>query len=371
MNPTALKYLVSPVHRHPLDVETRPSGSHSPNGEIWEGDLVDRTAGDRFPIVEGIPLLQPLGQIPDYYHQVLDILFGANQKHLLAELSSITDFQEYRSAVENLIQDKLGKSGVWDAFRKYADRPPESRLEWFVQPPSPQSGQVVEISNHDIESGREVATAAYGEQWAAQLAEMVDKWAVHLPRYAHQVLEPSPETIVELGGGAGLGTDALLRRGLEDARLMSLDMDYACSKVMEGLARWYHVPAQVDPIVANFWFLPFRDSSIDLVCSHYGLDESREVPRIINEVSRVLVTGGRFVSVSRNDPTRRLMLWLGHLDFSPEELSELVAMSRLYPGPERLAHLAEQQGLKSIGLDQVSPGSSHDRTIFVLVKDKE
>jgi SAM-dependent methyltransferase len=286
-------------------------------------------------------------------------------------VNRIKDPQAYRKAVEDLIRDKLGKSGVWNAFQEYAERSPKSCLEWFIQADGLQEGlPVVELCDRDIELGREYATSAYGKKRAEQLAEMVDKWAIHLSQYAQEVLRRGPETIVELGGGAGLGTDALLRKGLQDAKLISIDIDFACCKVIEGLTRWYKVAARVDPVVANFWFLPLGNKSIDLVCSHYGLDESREVPRVIQEIGRVLVRGGRFVNVSRSDPALRLSQWLGHLDFSFDELGELAVLSRLYPGPERLIQIAEQQGLRLVSLDQVSLASSHDRTIFVFIKDQ-
>ncbi len=174
--------------------------------------------------------------------------------------------------------------------------------------------------------------------------------------------------IAELGTGGGLGTNALLGAGLGDARLISLDIDYACVKNAEGLAKYYGLQDRTDPVVANFWFLPFRDDSIDMVCAHYGLDESREVPRVIEEVARVLTDGGRFVIVSRCDPTRRLASRLGDFGFDKSELKQMVSAARLCPGPDGLADVASRNGLALEDSQVVSPESSHERAILVFRK---
>ena len=103
----------------------------------------------------------------------------------------------------------------------------------------------------------------------------------------------------------------------------------------------------------------------------FGRLITRQVPRIVQEISRVLAVRGRFVDVSRSDPTIRLRQWLGHMGFATDELNELVSMSRLYPGRERVAGIAEQYGLKLAGLDEVSCGSSHNRTVSVFVKEQD
>jgi uncharacterized protein YbaR (Trm112 family) len=59
MIPAVLEFLVSPVHHHPLSLTVRHSESSLSVNEIQEGDLVDRVIGDRFPIIEGVPFLQP------------------------------------------------------------------------------------------------------------------------------------------------------------------------------------------------------------------------------------------------------------------------------------------------------------------------
>ena len=106
--------------------------------------------------------------------------------------------------------------------------------------------------------------------------------------------------------GAGLGTNALIEIGLHSARLISIDINYACIGNAEGLAKFHGVEESVDGIVASYWFLPFHDNSIDIVCTHYGIDESRETSRVVEEISRVLKPGGCFVVVCRTDPSNRL-----------------------------------------------------------------
>lgn len=105
-----------------------------------------------------------------------------------------------------------------------------------------------------------------------------------------------------------------------------------------------------------------------MVCAHYGLDESREVSRILEEVSRILVGGGRFVTVSRNEPTLRAWTYLDQLGFRREEVEQMIRDADLYPGPERLIELAAQKELALESEDRFSPPSSHERTVFVFRK---
>jgi hypothetical protein len=82
------------------------------------------------------------------------------------------------------------------------------------------------------------------------------------------------------------------------------------------------------------------------VCAHYGLDESREVPRVLEEVSRLLVSGGRFVNVSRIYPADRLNIALDFLEFGRDELRDMATEARLCAGPEQITKDADAAGLR-------------------------
>jgi ubiquinone/menaquinone biosynthesis C-methylase UbiE len=71
-------------------------------------------------------------------------------------------------------------------------------------------------------------------------------------------------------------------------RLFTIDIDFVCTKVAEGLYIYQGESHRIDPIVSSFWFLPFRGGSIDSVFTRGGLQESREVARVLQEVYRVL-----------------------------------------------------------------------------------
>lgn len=366
MNLSVLHYLVSPASHQPLEVE-RSEASKSASDSVQEGNLKSKSGDEAFPIVEGVPLLQPVGHLADWDSEVLEVLFGQR----LAEVSETFDEKmlEERTLRLKSLTTELGVDGVREAFNRYAKLPPSQRLDSLVRiSPAEQSSVCPMVSRAAIEDGREYATMAGGKRRAEQMREMVHKWASHIPDYVSSILESKPAAIVELATGAGLGTNALLEAGLGDGRLISLDIDYACVKNAEGLAKYHGLQDRTDPVVANFWFLPFRDDSIDMVCAHYGLDDSREVPRVIEEVSRVLAAGGRFVNVSRCDPTRRLAPWLGDFGFDESELKQMVSAARLYPGPDGLADVASQNGLALEDSQTATPESSHERVILVFRK---
>jgi ribosomal protein S18 acetylase RimI-like enzyme len=153
--------------------------------------------------------------------------------------------------------------------------------------------------------------------------------------------------------------------GLGEAHLITVDIDYTCSKIAEGLAAWYQLKPQMDPVVANFWFLPFKANSMDVVCSHYGIDESREITRVLTEISRVLKDGGRFVSVSRMDPILRFSI-LRDLELCEDDLRKMASAVGIYSGSENLVETASHNGLVLENMEEVRPANSHQRVVLHL-----
>ena len=366
MNESILEYLVSPVSRNPLELLGPGYSQSTDNDQKNQERLLDRYADEEFPIVDGVPLLQPKMHVADYSNNVLDVIFQGDHCQLRQELVEMANKspQEYERSVRERVS-MLGKNRIRSSFRTYSELTRDRRLASFLCSGGPTD---LAPSEEDIQRGREYATAAFGKRRAEQMKSMIAKWAAHVPQYATEVVDAAPTVILELGCGSGLGTSALLEKGLGDARLLSVDIDFACCRIADGLARWYEVKDRVDPIVASFWFLPLKDSSTDVVCAHYGVDEAREVTRILEEVARVLVGNGLFVNVSRADPTLRLSQWLEPLGFADGELKELATMSDLYSGPDMLIETAGRCGLILRGLHRLSQPTSHERVLFAFKK---
>ena len=130
-----------------------------------------------------------------------------------------------------------------------------------------------------------------------------------------------------------------------NSRLFSIDIDYVCTKNADGLAQYFGLTDRVAGLPANFWFLPFANGLFDCVCTHYGLDESRELPQILHEASRVLKLGGRFVVTARLNPYDRQERYMRLFGITAAECNPLLKKARLYSGPEDLIVTAQSYHL--------------------------
>ena len=171
--------------------------------------------------------------------------------------------------------------------------------------------------------------------WAAQ----------HLALYAEKVCSATDKEhkIMEMTVGAGVGTNAIVRSMTEDMFYMGVDIDFVCAKNADAIGRYYGKNAI--GICSSLWNLPFSDNLFDVVCSHFGFDECREIPTILKEAVRVLKPGGRFVSVSRHNIWLRRHEIFENYDIGEKEAMELMRKARLYTDFEQLDALAMEMGL--------------------------
>ena len=190
-------------------------------------------------------------------------------------------------------------------------------------------------------------------------------WAVHLPEFANWVAATEPTTLLELGCGACLGTQAVVESCTSFERLFAVDIDLACAKTAEGLFTYLGQTGRVDPVVGSFWSLPIKAGAIDTVFSHYGLDEARDIERVLAEVARVLRPGGRFVPASPVVPSLMLPVF-DEAGFSTAERGDLAAMAGLYAGPDWLCQIASGAGLRLVCMRSIAPPDGHKRVLFLL-----
>lgn len=357
MNAAILPYLASPTSHKPLEL-TAPDQLREVNGT------------EVFPIVEGIPLLQPPGQFAECYNETLELIFQERSFETFARIWP-PNGDDGATTPDQVLRDEYGPNGIREAFQRYAGLSLEQRMRGFVHVAAPQrSTEHPLVQQRAIESRRRYAELSYSEGHAEKLWGQKSTWASYLSDYAAAMLTDGPQIIVELGTGAGLGTNALIETGLDSARLITIDVDYACIGNAQGLARVYRVQERVDGIVASFWFLPLSDNSINVVCSHYGIDESREASRVIDEIARVLHQDGRFVAVCRTDAASRLALHLEPLGFDKQEMGRLARMANLYAGTDSLIETAEGKGLRLEKRQTTEPESGHQRDLLVFRKVK-
>ncbi len=354
MNHEVVPYLASPKKKSELHLTKK----RQMNGRVVSGQLLSKDGTEAFKVVAGIPLLQPKGDPAEWWHPMYEVLFGDRAFEIEKHFYEL-DRDRFDENVSAYIVDTMGKSGIREAYEQHHTRTGADRYESFVpmaDPPSPVPGISRSAFVRSVQKMR--------PQWGKRRLEMLKSstWATHFPDFVGRITEREPEIMVELGCGACLGTQAVVESCHSFQRLLTLDIDFACAKGAEALFTYQEQIGRVDPVVGNFWFLPIKRKSVDIVFSHSGLDESREIDRVLEEVSEVLKPGGAFISASRELPNFPLPVF-DELGFSDEEKREMASIARLYAGPENLCEIAESKGLKTV---TTVPAGKHARMLFVF-----
>jgi len=174
-------------------------------------------------------------------------------------------------------------------------------------------------------------------------------WAAkHLSYYAKKICSAADKQhlIMEMTVGAGVGTNAIVRSMTNEMHYIGVDIDFICAKNADVIGRFYHKNAL--GICTSLWCLPFANAMFDVVCSHFGLDECREIDTILNEASRVLKTGGRLILVSRHNAWLRRHAIFEKYDIDKELALNLMRQVRLYADFEQLDSLVTERGFIKI-----------------------
>jgi ubiquinone/menaquinone biosynthesis C-methylase UbiE/uncharacterized protein YbaR (Trm112 family) len=365
MNKYLQDYLISPETGDPLLL-----ASISENALLC-GQLQGNNPIDIFNIVNEIPVLLKHNQVADYNHNIFDIIFKEKFNEIYNEIGEKhnSNYELFRDELDKYILDQYGKEGIIKAYEEYSKMPESQRLSWYAKL---NKGQVNDnnslIPTSALKNGISYATSEIGKKRIEMSEKMINKWACHLMDYGELVTENKSGIIVELATGAGLGTCGVVNSGLGNSKLISIDIDYAAAANAIGIAKYLGQEEYIDSLVANFWFLPLKNDCIDVVCSHYGLDEAREINSILAEISRILKVGGKFINVSRKDPTIRIRQTLGHLEFSEEEYMKLASYAGFYCGMDALKKVAEKNDFVLEYHKVYSPKNSHERIISVFKK---
>ena len=234
--------------------------------------------------------------------------------------------------------------------------------------------EFVPLRREDVRRFLEYGTAQHGADRCENWEKVADGWAVHLRDYGKAVNSVDGVNyadnlaILELGSGAGLGTWSVASQLRPGSVFISTDFDAMCIRNADAIARHLGLQDRMSGLLANFWRLPFADQSLDTVCTHYALDEAREVPSILAEVARVLRPGGRFDLTARINPWDRQRKLMEPFGIAPEECNALLRRARLQCGPEGLIGWASQTGLSLLDRTDYTPEHSHARTILAFEK---
>lgn len=250
------------------------------------------------------------------YNSWYDELNAYYRKTIPDKKEFIRRFKEYELyAKPNLIegnnQNILSQENILDCFRNVS-------------------------KENDIFHVRMLEIALQG--WAAQ----------HLSHYAEKICFTTSKEhkILEIMVGDGTGTSSIVRSLKDDMYYIGVDIDLLCAKNADDIGRYYGKNAI--GICSNLYDLPFSDNLFDVVCSHFGFDECREIPTILKEAVRVLKPGGRFVSVSKDNLWLRSYYIFKKYDIDKSEALELMRKVRLYTDFEHFDSLAVEAGLMKV-----------------------
>ncbi len=107
------------------------------------------------------------------------------------------------------------------------------------------------------------------------------------------LLPPRGRRLAEIG--AGFGRLADLYQGYDHVILL----DYSSSLLREAQAR-YGQGRRVSYVVANFYFLPLADATLDTAVTVRVLHHAKDLPAVVREIARVVRPGGSYVTEYAN-----------------------------------------------------------------------
>ncbi len=292
------------------------------------------SGGREYKVISGVPIMLEGNRKAVWHREIVEAIlweYPEEVREMYKELPFVRDYSEvYIKYIERLLKDK---EGITAALNRYADG---GGREWTVSGDTP-------VTRRQKRDFRKFARKSTGEKRTETKVNAVGAFTVY-PHFAGAVHENSPQTIVELGTGAGGATAAVALGMGNESVLYTVDIDFPCLGNAVGIRKYQR--KNIVPICGDFRHLPFADGSIDVVCTYNGFDESRENGQTVKEVGRILKKGGRFVAVSRESAFMRQGRILGHFGFSEEEALELMKKCRLYSDADDFASLCRGQGIR-------------------------
>ena len=326
MHDNCIRYLVSPITRKKLQ---------------QKGDsLHTQDQSESYQIINDIPILLTDGSAATYHREIMEVLFWqfpGKVDEWYAEWDHASwPYDSFKKYISTYLKDK---NGIISAIQSYSQA---GTRKWIIQHPTEP------VSTYEIDTFNRRSAEKYAVDMVMSTRDTENKRfdSQYLPKYTDLIHAARPSVIVELSTGAGMGTAAVADKKASDCIMFTLDISYGCHGNAVGIADYLDIRNSLFPVCANFWYCPFADQSVDVVCSCYGLDESRETPSTISEVSRMLKKGGNFVNVSISSALWRQYELFKQYGFSYDETKELMKVARLYCDTDELINECSKHGLE-------------------------
>ena len=196
----------------------------------------------------------------------------------------------------------------------------------------------------------------YDRMNAVMTAGLDRRWRERAADLAHVT---AGDRVLDVATGTGDLALELARRVSPGGDVIGADF----SEAMLALARGKSVPAgaAVRFEAANALELPYADDSFAAATVGFGARNFADLRQGLAEMARVVAPGGRVVVLEITTPTRPplstlLRVWfdhivpaLGRLAGDPDAYEYLPNSVRRFPGPEQLAAILDESGLRDVG----------------------
>ncbi len=288
---------------------------------------------NKYKIVKGVPVLLPKGFVADWHRELIEVILwefpNEIEKIYLSDEWHNSPVEIYIEYIEKLLNNK---QGIIKALENYSKTDTE---KWIISKNNT-------ISHMQKVKFKKFSKTSNGEKRTLSKIDAKGIFAPY-PYFSEMVNKYAPQTIVELGMGAGGGTASVGLNMKEYSTLYAIDVGYECLGNAVGIKKYQK--KNIVPICASFWYLPFDDNSVDAVCTFNGLDESREINKTIKEVSRILKDNGIFTVASRKNAFMRQASILEPFSFTKDETISLLDKCRIYTNVDNLCKLCNENNM--------------------------
>lgn len=300
--------------------------------------LVSMDGKESYSVIKGVPVLLPKKTNPDWCRELLEIIFWEHPetiKSIYDEIVSgkVTDWNEIY--IKYIKEIHGTKENILKAFDSYKQK------ETDIWVNGDRSGN---ITKAQIKNFKKFSKIRIGKKRTiTKIKGTGTLWDMY--RYFGKlVCKEQTDKILELATGAGGGTSSVALYMQKKCELYTIDIGFDCLGNAVGIGKYQK--KKIVPVCANFWYLPFKDKSFKTVCTVCGLDESREIPESLKEVSRVLADNGRFVVTSRNNAFMRQHRMLEPFGFTEKETLEIFKECRMYSDLNSLDEICNSLGME-------------------------